>query len=305
MTKQLIKAKFQFLFEKVKVLKIKELSYHPEVRGILFSLEAILRLHLRGDFFNSKEIQILNKALVRLKTLEDALGVYSYAYEIQDYMFQKTKQKPKCLKKNVKQSKKVFKKSYKYQVKQLKKSYQDLIKLAWPNVATFIPKLLNLEITRINNKNDTKLKPLILKKKYSDYEVQEGIHEWRRMLRWVSIYFQAYKSLFYLTPEIPAIPQEKELVRLYKKDPFCILGPKSAPIKVSSLAFYQLSDFIKRVGNLKSEAEIVKSLAQFKLKIPKTFKEAQAHEIYKEYEQSDVLNKLQIKENKNAVPKKS
>lgn len=305
MTKQLIKTKFTLLFQKVKILKVKELSYHPEVRGILFSLEAILRLHLRGDSFNSKEIQILNKALVRLKTLEDSLGIYSYAYEIQDYMFQKTKQKPKCLKTNIKQSKKIFKRHYSHQVKQLKKSYKDLMKMSWPNVNYCIPKSLNSEIARINSKNDTRLKPLILKKKYSDYEIQEGLHEWRRMLRWVSIYFQAYKSLFYLTPEIPETIQEKKLVSLYKKDPFCILGPKSAPIKVSSLEFYQLSDFIKRVGNLKSEAEIVKSLSEFKLKIPKTFKEAQAHEIYKEYEQSDVLNKLQIKENKNAVPKKS
>lgn len=306
MTKQLIKAKFDFLFKKLKELKVKELPYHPEVRGTLFSLEAILRLHLRGDAFNHKGIQTLNKSLVRLKELEDALGAFSYSYEIQDYMLQKTKQKPDCLAKNIKHAKKDFKKEYKHQVKSLKKTEKDLLNLTWPDAKDFVPKALNVEISRIRDKNNTKLKPLILKKKYTDHEIQEGLHEWRRMLRWVSIYFQAYKKMFYLTPEKPTSQQESELVRLYQKDPFCILGTKSAPIKLSSLAFYQLSDYIKRVGDLKSEAEIVRTLIhEFKLKVPQTFKESQSHAIYKEYEKNNVLNKLQIKEKKNAVSKKS
>jgi hypothetical protein len=126
------------------------------------------------------------------------------------------------------------------------------------------------------------------------------------MIRWVSIYFQAYKKLFYLSPEKPQNKLETNLVRKYQKDPFCILGPASAPHHISSLAFYQLSDYIKRVGDLKSEAEIVRTLTkEFNLPVNNLFHETQAHNIFKDYEQSQVLTKLLIKESKNAVPKKS
>lgn len=306
MTKKLLQEKFEFLLKKAHELKVKDLPAHPEVRGTLFALEGILRLHLRGEAFNSKGVQVVTKALVRLKDLEDALGAYSYSVEIKDYMAAKTQQQPEILTLNFKKAKKQFKREYKHRLKDIAGSYQELMKLNWPKAEEVIPKFLNIEIKRILDKNKNKLKPLILKKQYSDFEIQEGLHEWRRMIRWVSIYFQAYKELFYLAPSQSKNKEDLKLIKKYVKDPFCLLGPKTAPLKISSLAFYQLSDFIKRVGDLKSEAEMVRTLThEFGLVVPNSFTEKQAHEVYQEYEKSDVLKKLLIKEQKNAVPKKA
>lgn len=292
MTGQLITKKFKSFFSALETLKVKDLPYHPEVRSLLFSLEAILRLHIKGQAFNSDHTKVLEKCLAKLKDMEDALGAFSYAVEIRDYYHQHYKKDDKVLKKNIQYNKKLFKKHLSHRVSGLKKVESKLSKITWPKAAEFIPLAIDMEVKRIKEKNETKLKPLIFKKKYTDYEIQEGLHEWRRMLRWVSIYYQAYPDLFTLNPEQPKNNEAKELKRQYLKDPFCILGPEKAKNKLSSLAFYQLSDYIKRLGDLKSSAEIPRTLNELGLKVPLTFKERQAQSIYRHYEKSKVLEKL-------------
>lgn len=292
MTSKLITNKFKNLFLALETLNVKDLPYHPEVRSLLFSLEAILRLHIKGQAFNTDHTKTLEKCLVKLKDMEDALGAFSYAVEIRDYYHQHYKKDDKILKKNIKRNKEFFKKHLSQRIKGLKKVEDQLSKITWPSAAGFIPGAIELEIKRIKDKTENKLKPLIFKKKYTDYEIQEGLHEWRRMLRWVSIYYQAYPDLFTLVPEKPHNNESKELKRLYLKDPFCILGPEKAKNKLSSLNFYQLSDYIKRLGDLKSTAEIPRTLNELGLKVPLTFKERQVQSIYRHYEKFKVLEKL-------------
>ena len=292
MTKRLIKEKFDFLFKCLGEVKIKDLPNHPEIRGALFSLESILRLHIRGGAFSDKTKKVLQKNLESLKAFEDEIGSYSYSKEMVEYYFLKTKQENKKLKKNFKSSKKNFKTNFDSHYKALQKSYKSLMGIDWPNAKDFIPTALQKEVYQVDVKIATKLKPLLLKKKYSNYEIQEGLHEWRRSIRWVSIYFQTYKDLFHLSRSSSASKRDRNLVKTYKNDPFCILGSNEKSVKVSALAFYELSDYIKKVGDIKTEAEIPHSIHKLRVKISSKFSEEDVHKLYSLYEADNVLLRL-------------
>lgn len=292
MTKQIIKNKVNHLFKLLDETAISKIGQTPEIRGVLFSLEGILRIHVKNEeaFKSKQDSKTIRKALLRLKALEDSLGQFSYAFEIKDYAKEKGIYSKK-LDRHVKKANHIFKKNFKKQVRDIKSSSKELSKITWPDKDQLL-RLLSMEIRRTDTKISVKLKPLINKSKYSDYEIQEGLHEWRRAIRWISIYYQSYKNIFRIEPKPNPNKKEQSLIKKYRLDPFCLLGKTKSAISVSNVDFYLLSDFIKKVGDIKVEAEIPRSLNKIGIKAKSSFSEKNVHNLFKEYEKSEVLDKL-------------
>ncbi len=261
-----------------------------DARGILFSLEAILRLHSKKEVLSKKDHKTVELALVQIKLLEDEFGAYGFGFEVLKEA-KKRKLNLKFFEDDVKKREKHFVKALKKQSSIMKKIEKSLEKVKWPDAKNHVPWALKKEIKRIHKKTDSKLRPLMEKEKYGHEEIEEGLHEFRRMLRWVALYFQAYSPLFSLKQSKSKGAKEKSLVKSYKNNPFCVLGEGS--VKVEAQAFYELSDLIVKTGTLKDEGVLSMAIAE---SLNKTYKskdlESRTKKIYEVYEKSKVLKRL-------------
>jgi hypothetical protein len=216
-------SRFLFFLEKIKtILEKAEMAenaalaaYTNDLRTPLFMLEALSRLY--------KKIyphQKLNKLNILFKDLEDRLGTIDYydsfakefAKEkripeaITIYLEHKTQEKIQALTDDLKKNKWIGKHK-----NRLSKITKDLEKIDWLNEKEDAAAVLNVYKKDIDK--------LILKYKMPNLQftdVENGVHELRRELRWLSIYPQALRGLMqlkanpdtpdflnkYLTPEI-------------------------------------------------------------------------------------------------------
>jgi hypothetical protein len=62
-----------------------------------------------------------------------------------------------------------------------------------------IQESLQSEIARVRGKVMTEMKPLILKSHYNSADLEDGAHAFRRSLRWLRVYIDAYRDYFYTT----------------------------------------------------------------------------------------------------------
>lgn len=223
-------------------------------RTQLFYLESIARL--LSNFDNKKSWHKLNELF---KSLEDALGAIDHFNQLtQD--FKKNSKIPKKILISLHEQKKLaeFKvnallqkqgwisKKEKNQLNQIKAISK---KINWPSDILFKKNLRHFYIKQI------KLIQKNLKNPLTD--IESGIHELRRDVRWLSIYPQAFKGFLLLKPENSTSHRfDKYLTKEIINSPFNQLNQVDGITKTLLLNqpnFYAMSWLIAALGQLKDQ----------------------------------------------------
>jgi hypothetical protein len=274
--------------------------FKSDFRGKLFAVEGILRFHIKSpeNKLSKNENTALEKILLETKQIEDFLGSYSLLFELEEYASQHLSLElhKKFTTDIVKEQKTkhsqliAFLKQYQIQAK---KHHTQLKKINWPKKEKkFLKKTLNSELKRLDKKVSKDLKKLILTEKYGYEELEEGLHEFRRAIRWISIYIQGYKPFFKLS-KLPKNMKQHELniIKEYKNSPFAILSEGEDLIEIDALQYYKLSYYINFIGKIKNQGEMNYYLAKRGYKIDNAVHiEPLAHEAYKKFVKEQVFN---------------
>lgn len=229
--------------------------YQSDARQHLFYLEALCIIYK-----NISNKKLFKKLQAKFKTLEDRLGKIDY-YENLHQVFFKIKDCPA-----------VF-------LNQLFKHYQNeinnlntlLIEDNWVNEKNNnLDKIINQldNVDWLNPKKEKKAiaKTIIkeIKSILKDYKsgklnfdkIEEGVHEFRRKIRWISIYAQALNGLIQLKKDDKGTDFKKYLSQKVIDNPFNKMPKNKADLEViefSESAFYALSWLIAESGNLKDQ----------------------------------------------------
>ena len=267
--------------------------FEKDFRGQLFAIEGILRLQLKSpkNKLSNKENKQLEKILLNTKEIEDQLGAYSLLFELVEFTDKNVDETQlEQFKKRIKQEQeesflKLRKQLGNYK-KTSKKDFEDLSKINWAEKEKkFIKKSLKSELERINDKITKDLASLILAKKYGYEELEEGFHEFRRAIRWISIYIQGYKPFFSLG-ELPKDLNDEnlKLVETFKDNPFCQLSKGEDLIEINALKYYRLSYHISHIGKIKTQGEMIYYLKERGVHLKSDEKiEKLAHESYNNF----------------------
>lgn len=243
------------LFDEMAPKKEKALAlYRSSARGVLFQLEGLCRLYR-----NVHEKKFFDTWYKEFKALEDTLGALDF-FESQHVFFSKSK--------NLKPwSEKVFKKHFDEELSfltdvlvthgwtdssRINQFLIELDALVWIDAATerrLVAKAIAEELDKTEHKyHEGELNP---------YEIEHGLHELRRRVRWVSIYAQALGGMVQLHNQQSIAPRLKSYcTKEVVKSPFNQLPkpPKGTdPIVVDASSFYALSWLIQRLGELKDK----------------------------------------------------
>jgi hypothetical protein len=111
-----------------------------------------------------------------------------------------------------------------------------------------------------------KILEFINEKDFQFTNVEKDLHEFRRMIRWLSIYPQALRGCIQLSKPKQAVPKylAKYLTTAVKKSPYNLLpdaGDQKLFLLFDKNRFYALSWLIAELGNLKDNglrAEVIK-----------------------------------------------
>ena len=303
-TQQIIESKINQVIAILQQYKKKpdpQVLFKADLRGVLFSIEGILRLHLKTNNIKFKYHQELaQKSLAKLKELEDLLGLYSLYDDIEKFAKENHLKPIKRKYTQIQLEEYIFTnwiiphyKSLKdpfartFELTPIYKLQIDLLKINFPeNSNKNIKQMLSQEIKRVNKKNKA-LKQDILKDKTSIKNLEEGFHEWRRAIRWVSIYIQSYRDQFYLNPEKKLGRKEKEMYLKNKNNPFTQLSKDKKQIQLNKTQFLILSEYIQRLGEAKEMAEY-----SLYLNAPGIYSVKTAHHLYQDFMKTRCLNKL-------------
>lgn len=243
-------------------------------RADLFRLEAWARLHLAWP--EPTEQEKIQKIFDKTKELEDALGRLDLERTILeeaekagipkliDAAFEDVASARKALKRILRDGKWLPRKS---QDKPHNKAHNrptkfrhKLAEIRWPSSDEHLHWIVgevSRAITDLRAKYKKSLKPVLLTKKYDERIVEDAVHEWRRQLRWIPIYFQTADGIFALK-EAPLIvsPAENKLIKQYAQSPFAQLPVRETTfVQVHSVPFYELTREIDVLGHLKDEGE--------------------------------------------------
>lgn len=231
------------------------------LRAEVFALEGIFRLVLKQ---HDKDQPELTKYLGILKNIEDQVGKYSFSVETAQvvknlFNGKKTATMARESSEGVIVAEKVLvkhmlKEKWSAQLEEVLKFTQSY---SWPNkTKKFLKKALKNELKKLKVKIKDQLLPIISVPEYSHLQLEDGVHELRRNIRWISIYIQAYKDKFYLS-EVPKklSSYEKSLIKKHKNSPFSQLTGDDNQVKLNRIAYYDLSEMIKTIGDLKSLGE--------------------------------------------------
>jgi hypothetical protein len=290
MTKQILIKKLKIIKNHINKMKIIDELVRKDTRGLLFIVEGILRLYTKYATLNHQDEIKLTEAFNFIKKIEDMMGQAFFYKEMHDYYLTNFQEKLPALEidKNQKLEKLFqFLKSSQFEEEFIK--VLNSIEEVKFQKDKFIVKSIIKEIKRIDKKIEYKLSSLIEKDKYGFHELEEGVHEWRRMIRWVALYLQGHKHLFAL--KLKKKHRNEDIVKKYKDNKFCILS--NGPYLINAKAYYMLSDFIVKVGNLKTQAEILYFLkTNYKVKIVSPLIEKDAQSRFKCFKKSKVLKKI-------------
>ncbi len=229
--------------------------YQSEARQHFFYLEALCSIY--KSISNKK---LFKKLQIKFKSLEDQLGKIDY-YDSLHKIFSDTKNCPI-----------VF-------LNQLFQHYQNelnnlntlLIDGDWTNEKKIeIDKIIN-QLNKVNWLDPEKEKKAVskallkeIKSILKDYKsekinfdkIEEGVHEFRRKIRWISISAQALNGLIQLKKDEKTSNFKKYLTKKVMDSPFNKLPKNKADldaIEFSESAFYALSWLIAESGNLKDQ----------------------------------------------------
>lgn len=237
---------------------LQELKEDP--REIAYILQGAYRLILAhpeaGQVLSASEKKSLEKGLRDMKWLEKTLGTYSVQVDLL-----KTAKKIKAADDFVEYLTEQRKKSFHDMMEQLKdhdfldkevnavsihiEKLKRLNSLGKLNQQEWVRKSFQSELDRVREKVETEMKPLIQRKKYGYIELEEGAHAFRRSLRWLRVYLQAYSGYFYTRESSPFSSQ-----------------PSSKKLELDVNKYRHLIESIEELRKIKKPGEMQEKLAE-------------------------------------------
>ena len=239
--------------------------YQNNARTPMFMLEALAKLY--GGIHNKK---IFAKVKTDLKLLEDAIGQIDYydafAKEflldknmpatITNYLQAQSREKIQSLNEILMERKWLGEGNIR-----MEKIRKKLAKADWQKEKEDIKSIQQFYITAIN-----KILEFINQKDFQFTNVENDLHEFRRMLRWLSIYPQALQGCIQLSKPKTAVPKylTKYLTKTITGSAYNVM-PDAVDqqyfLLLDQTRFYALSWMIAEMGNLKDgglKAEVIK-----------------------------------------------
>ena len=279
-----IKTSLGFIKKVIKVVKdhnnLKYFLSHTDSQGLkcrdhLFSLEGLIRLHLKTYSLSSQDFKKSEKMLSTFKKLEDIIGLLSLQVELAH--------KSELINKKIQKINVFNFLKLKWSNKKINYYHQQMNSINFKFKKRHIKVMLKSEINRINEKNKN-LKKFIMKNNY-DFEILElGFHEWRRAIRWISIYFQFYKY------SISMITDKNQYKSYINSSPFFNFSLNNKKlIKIDLKSFVKLSNYIYSSGKIK---ELVEQSIFLNKKNKKGILEKKCQSIYLEFNKSRILEKI-------------
>ena len=239
--------------------------YQIGARTPLFMLESLARIY--RNIHNKK---LFSKLYEDFKLAEDFLGAIDY-YDALHKEFKANKKFPKSLlqhfekgrdtsayvmKKMLKGEKWLSKKQ-----KKINKINNKLKSAEWLNASEETPAIASFMISEIQAiKNDLQSGKLAFN------DIEKGVHELRRKLRWLSIYPASLDGLIQLEKQ-KSIPSslKKYIIPEIVNSPFNKMPAQKRglkPIKINANNFYALSWMIAELGQLKDQGLKVHAVAE-------------------------------------------
>lgn len=267
------------------------------VRSLIFTIEGLARLYTIVDE------EYFKGFYKKIKKLEDALGSYT---EIEDYIdFAIDIRAPNDA---IRKLRSISSGRKKVLADLLKKDWvesngvtgaqemaDDLYEMDWLDTRADRKSLVRAFEVDVNK---------VIGKKYDMDQLQKGIHELRRRLRWFSIYFSSMDGAIGLEKQTDEAMKEKWEKAIKK---FNWSGEEKPTYELNLGRHLQLVSWVEQLGVLKDQGEYVSAVAlamgssdakewiydQMKKKgIPIHRVHAEAHEIYDSLKRSNVLESL-------------
>lgn len=253
--------------------------YMHNARTPLFMLEGLAKLY--SGLHNKKKFDKLKD---HFKLLEDALGKIDY-YDAFAKQFEDDNTVPQSITNYLQaQSLEKIKAFNEILIKKgwlgnnntrIKKIKKKLAKANWQNEKKEIKNIRAFYVSAIN-----KILEFINQKDFHFIHLENDVHEFRRMIRWLSIYPQALRGSIQLknTPgNVPAY-LTKYLTKEITGSPYNVMpgaGSQKYFLLLDKNRFYALSWLIAELGNLKDSGLKVEVITEALLHTTKT-KEAQS-----------------------------
>jgi hypothetical protein len=191
-------------------LKVLE-SLDEDPREIAYVLQGAYRLvlahPLAEEILAPADLKALKKGLKEMKWLEKTLGTYQVQSDLyktakkikvaEDFQEFLARQRNRASDEAIEQLK--SREFLDSEISAVTRHIQKLKRWDDMNVGrsrSLIQESLKSELDRVYEKVENEMKPLILKDRYTYKELEEGAHAFRRSLRWIRVYLQAYPELF-------------------------------------------------------------------------------------------------------------
>ena len=243
-----------------------EIIYKESARTFLFQLQGLARIENKIGI-NKK---ICNGLLLEFKSIEDALGKYDYWYdlleknknwnisiEIEEYFKQQLYIQVGLIEQLLIKYKWINKNKenvYEYNVNGYLNNKRKINKIKIFNQKKELNLLLNVfikEIDSIHNK--------LINNKFNLNDLENGIHEFRRKLRWVGIYSSALNGKVVFDSNTKNRVLKKYITNENKENKFNILPiNKEIDYKLKFLpgGYYAMSELIAKIGVIKDKGLI-------------------------------------------------
>jgi hypothetical protein len=239
--------------------------YQNNARTPLFMLEGLAKMY--AGIHNKKKF---SKIKEHLKLLEDAIGQIDY-YDAFAKEFAANKKIPASVKSYLQaQSREKIQSLNEIlheknwlgtDADRIEKIRKKLGEADWQDEKEEIKSIHAYYIASIN-----KILEFINEKNFQFTDVENDLHEFRRMIRWLSIYPQALRGCIQLSSPKTATPKylSKYLTKAVKTSPYNILpdaGEQKHFLLFDKNRFYALSWLIAELGNLKDsglKVEVIK-----------------------------------------------
>lgn len=249
-------------------------------RVMAFRLQGVLRLLVRSRDFSKKQSETLQELFSDVKAIEDVIGKMDEASSVlktaknrlekaieennSDKKIEELRKKVKSLSvKAAEQSKtvgKIFKQAGWLKVGAAADRTEDLGFLQdWKGAEEFamITTVIRSQYSAFKTKISEELLPNFKKAEFGHDSMEHNFHEFRRIIRWASIYLQSIPGIFSLTPyTLDGLSAEQiQIMENYRKYKYAQIESENSPIVVDRYPFYLLAHFVKQAGDSKDEAE--------------------------------------------------
>ncbi len=246
-----------------------EFMFKNDFRTPLFFLQALSRIAIETS---SSEKKLFQQFLEESKALEDLLGQIdffqslvdrsskdNFPTEIRSYFRVKYKESLSNLEEKLTQ----------LQFIPLKKNKSPWL-VQWQNQLPRIDwgksKKESKEIKKFLAKTVDEIKDDIRDKKYDFSELEEGVHELRRQVRWIPIYLHALKGKFKLISNQELFSDLQEyMIESVLKSPFNnipVFDSETHPILISREYIYATSFLISELGKIKDKGQYIEALVE-------------------------------------------